>query len=169
MVSGHLTPKIVLRQRFRKTWKCFDRRCCFCPCFRAVGRSWLRRRYMYVISSLPRYAAPGHQSWGNGKTNTQHDMRRTPLHTNKTWSLSQTTGGNGEPNIATDITTHKKQELLTLREHQVSSQFFGGVPVAHLFMGFFVLSYYVSLRSEFRVVMSVAMFGLVRLFLLESE
>jgi hypothetical protein len=31
-------------------------------------------------------------------------------------------------------------------------QFFGGVCVAHLFRFFFVLLYYVSLRSEFRIV-----------------
>ena len=35
----------------------------------------------------------------------------------------------------------------------------GGVRVAHLFY-IFVLSYYVSLRSEFRVVMYVTIFGL---------
>ena len=34
----------------------------------------------------------------------------------------------------------------------------GGVRVAHLFY-IFVLSYYASLRSEFRVVMSVTIFG----------
>ena len=34
----------------------------------------------------------------------------------------------------------------------------GGVRVAHLFY-IFVLSYYVSLRSEFRVVMYVTIFG----------
>jgi hypothetical protein len=55
--------------------------------------------------------------------------------------------------------SYKKQESLTRREHQVSSRFFGGVPVAHLFMFYLVGPYYVSLRSEFRVVMSVAMFG----------
>jgi hypothetical protein len=38
MVSGHLTPKIVLRQMVQKDLKCFDRRCCFSPCFRAVEK-----------------------------------------------------------------------------------------------------------------------------------
>ena len=45
-------------------------------------------------------------------------------------------------------------ELLTLREHLSSSPVFCGVRVAHLF-SFCVLYYYVSLRSEFRVVISV--------------
>ena len=52
--------------------------------------------------------------------------------------------------------SYKKQELLTFREYLSSPpDFFGGVRVADLF-SFFVLSYYVSLCSEFRVVMSVA-------------
>ena len=52
--------------------------------------------------------------------------------------------------------SYKKQELLTFREHLSSPPgFFGGVRVADLF-SLFVLSYYVSLCSEFRVVMSVA-------------
>ena len=51
--------------------------------------------------------------------------------------------------------SYKKQELITLREHLGSPPvFFGGVHVAHLF-SIYVLTYYVSLRFEFRVVMSV--------------
>ena len=42
--------------------------------------------------------------------------------------------------------------------------FFGGIRVAHLFIFFFVLSYYVSLRSEFRVVMFATMFGIKTMF-----
>ena len=59
---------------------------------------------------------------------------------------------------------YKKQKLPTLREHLSLPPvcflvvFFGGVRVAHLLV-FFVLSYYVSLRSEFRVVMSVMISG----------
>ena len=49
--------------------------------------------------------------------------------------------------------SYKKQELLTLSEQLSKSPLlFGGVCVAHFF---FVLSYYLSLCSEFRVVMSV--------------
>jgi len=40
------------------------------------------------------------------------------------------------------------------RTHEFTPGFFGGVRVAHLF-SFFMLSYYVSLLSEFSVVMSV--------------
>ena len=32
-----------------------------------IGQSWLRRRYMYAISSLPRYPTPGNQSWWTAK------------------------------------------------------------------------------------------------------
>ena len=46
--------------------------------------------------------------------------------------------------------SHKKMELLTLREHLISSPVFGGVHVAH-FVLVFVLFCYVSLRSEFWV------------------
>ena len=47
--------------------------------------------------------------------------------------------------------SYKKQELLAFREHMSAPRprYFGRVRVAHLF-SFFVLSYYVSLRSEFR-------------------
>ena len=49
--------------------------------------------------------------------------------------------------------SYKKQELLTLSEHLSKSPLlFGGVCVAHFF---FVLPCYLSLCSEFRVVMSV--------------
>ena len=51
--------------------------------------------------------------------------------------------------------SYKKQELLTLREHL---RVFYGVRVAHLFC-FFVLYYYLSLRSEFRVVLPVTIFA----------
>ena len=57
-----------------------------------------------------------------------------------------------------------KARLLTIREHlSFHLRCFGGVRVAHVF-SCFVLSYYMSLRSEFRVVMSSdihieAMFG----------
>ena len=54
----------------------------------------------------------------------------------------------------TQWVSHKKRELLTLHEHLSSSRFFGEVRFAHLFC-FLLLSYYVSLHSEFRVVMSV--------------
>ena len=55
--------------------------------------------------------------------------------------------------LVSSNSSYKKQELLTPR--LISTRFFGGVRVAHLFI-FFVWSYYVSLRSEFRVVVSVA-------------
>jgi len=47
--------------------------------------------------------------------------------------------------------SYKKQELITLREHLSYLRLFCGVHVALLF----VLFCYLSLRSEFRVVMSV--------------
>ena len=50
------------------------------------------------------------------------------------------------------IMSYKKQKLLTFREHPSPLPVFSGVSVADLF---FVLFYYVSLRSEFCVVMSV--------------
>ena len=49
---------------------------------------------------------------------------------------------------------YKKQELLTPRQHLNSTPFLVGFRVAQLFK-FFVLSFYVSLRSAFRVVMSI--------------
>jgi len=51
--------------------------------------------------------------------------------------------------------SYKKQELLILREHLSSPPVFlaGSVFFSSIFL--FVLSYYVPLRSEFRVVMSV--------------
>ena len=49
---------------------------------------------------------------------------------------------------------YKKQELLAPRQHLNSTPFLVGFRVAQLFK-FFVLSFYVSLRSEFRVVMSI--------------
>jgi hypothetical protein len=48
--------------------------------------------------------------------------------------------------------SYKKQELLALCEHLTSPPVFGGVRVALHFS--FLLSYYMSLRSEFRVVLS---------------
>jgi hypothetical protein len=48
--------------------------------------------------------------------------------------------------------SYKKQELRALCEHLTSPPDFGGVRVALHFS--FLLSYYVSLRSEFRVVLS---------------
>jgi hypothetical protein len=54
--------------------------------------------------------------------------------------------------------SYKKQELLTLLEHPC---FFYGVRVEHLF-SFCVLSYCVSLRSGFRVVMSLTISGYKR-------
>ena len=53
--------------------------------------------------------------------------------------------------------SYKKQNLLTLPEHmRLPPVFFGGVRVAHLF-SFVVLSYYATLCSKFRVVVSVTM------------
>ena len=49
---------------------------------------------------------------------------------------------------------YKKQEMLTLREHLSSPPVIWLCPCCSFFQ-FFVLSYYVSLRSEFRVVMYV--------------
>ena len=49
--------------------------------------------------------------------------------------------------------SYKRQELLTFTERLGSPRFLCVVRVAHLLI--FVLSCYVSLRSEFRVVMSV--------------
>ena len=50
--------------------------------------------------------------------------------------------------------SNKKQELLSIREHLSSPLVFGGGRVPH-FVQFIVLFYYVSLRFEFRVVMSL--------------
>ena len=50
--------------------------------------------------------------------------------------------------------SYKKQELLSIREHLSSPLVFGGGRVPH-FVQFIVLFYYVSLRFEFRVVMSL--------------
>ena len=57
----------------------------------------------------------------------------------------------------TQWVSYKKQELLTLRENLSSLPVFVEVRVAaHLFFHcFFLLSFYVFLRSDFRVVMSV--------------
>jgi hypothetical protein len=52
------------------------------------------------------------------------------------------------------MVSYKNQELLTIREHLRSPTFFGGSVVLILFLNC-VLSYYVALRSELRVVMSV--------------
>ena len=49
--------------------------------------------------------------------------------------------------------SYKKQELLTLLEHLSSPPAVGTIRVDHLFL-IVVLSYYMSLRSEFRVVLS---------------
>jgi hypothetical protein len=52
--------------------------------------------------------------------------------------------------------SYKKQQLLTIREHLSSPLLLSGVRVAYLFcLLFFVLSYYVSIRAEFHVLMSV--------------
>jgi len=51
-------------------------------------------------------------------------------------------------------TAYKKQELIILREHLTSHPVFWW-SLCCSFLKFFVLSYYVSLRSEFSVVMSV--------------
>ena len=56
----------------------------------------------------------------------------------------------------------KKQEQLTLRKHLSSPPFYDGARVAHLF-SFFVLSCFVSLRSQFRVLMSYD-FRIITLF-----
>ena len=47
--------------------------------------------------------------------------------------------------------SYKKPELLTLREHLRALPVFCGLRLAHL-LRFFVVSYYVSLCSEFRVI-----------------
>ena len=59
--------------------------------------------------------------------------------------------------------SYKKQELLTLREHLSSLPICGCGPCCSSFQ-FFVLSYYVYLRSEFRVVMSVTISAQKRCF-----
>ena len=38
MVSGHFTPKDSSEATVQKDLKCFDRRCCFSPCFKAVEK-----------------------------------------------------------------------------------------------------------------------------------
>ena len=59
--------------------------------------------------------------------------------------------------LVTKRVSYKKQELLTLREYLSSPPVFGGVRIGHLFSFLCVvlLHLYVSLRSEFRVVVSV--------------
>jgi len=52
-------------------------------------------------------------------------------------------------------TIFKGQQLFTLRKHLISPPVFLVGSVLLIIFSFFVLSYYVSLRSEFRVVMSV--------------
>ena len=61
--------------------------------------------------------------------------------------------------------SYKKQELLTIREHLSSPLVLVGVRVPH-FVQFIVLFYYVSLRSEFRFVMSLTISACsIRLYL----
>jgi len=49
--------------------------------------------------------------------------------------------------------TYKKQELLTIRKYLSPPRFLWGLRCSSVQV-FFVLSYYVSTRSEFRVVVS---------------
>jgi hypothetical protein len=61
--------------------------------------------------------------------------------------------------------SYKKQELLTIREHLSSPLVKVGVRVPH-FVQFIVLFYYMSLRSEFRFVMSLTISACsIRLYL----
>jgi hypothetical protein len=51
--------------------------------------------------------------------------------------------------------SYKKQELFTIREHLSSPTFNGEVRPVHCVRFFLALSNYVSLRSDFRVVMFI--------------